>query len=229
MEVKGSDKIRLAVTLYEIIGTAYWIFAANWGSLYALSSSKDYLTFRPEAIGIMLFTGVFTLGPICGAHFNPVVSIAVFLNDHVEKKKNVGVLIQIILSQLVGAIIGALLVASAAQSPSQNKDKLLVGIAILCPRHLEPGSTAADGSVTDGSAGDVCVPASNTQAFVVELFCTLFYVNVVLNLKFTNGFNDIMNAFMMSVTLFCMLGLSYGLSGGCLNPTVGLVQTILQH
>jgi aquaporin Z len=64
------------------------------------------LTGDPIAIGTMLMVMVYMGGHISGAHYNPAVSIAMIIRGLLSVKEAV----KYILSQLVGAILAALLV-----------------------------------------------------------------------------------------------------------------------
>ena len=53
---------------------------------------------------------------------------------------------------------------------------------------------------------------------------TFVFVNVILSIKYHNGDNDLLvNALAIGLTLFGVITISGGISGGCINPAVGLV------
>ena len=58
---------------------------------------------------------------------------------------------------------------------------------------------------------------------------TFIFVNVILTIKYHYGAKDhILNALAIGTSLVGMITVAGGISGGCLNPAVGLVQTIFQ-
>jgi glycerol uptake facilitator-like aquaporin len=63
--------------------------------------------------------------------------------------------------------------------------------------------------------------------FWVELLCTTLFVSLILSVKFHDAAKD--GALAVAITLFGMIHLSGPISGGCLNPAVGLVQSLLQR
>jgi glycerol uptake facilitator-like aquaporin len=68
------------------------------------------------------------------------------------------------------------------------------------------------------------VEESAWQLFFVEVVCTFVFVNVILEVKYHHGSSEhVINAATVGTTLFGMITLSGSISGGCVNPAVGLV------
>ena len=67
---------------------------------------------------------------------------------------------------------------------------------------------------------------------MVELVCSILLVCVVLNLKYNEFYSadkdGLMNAMAIGAIYFGMIIMSISTSGACLNPAVGLVQSIYQ-
>ena len=67
---------------------------------------------------------------------------------------------------------------------------------------------------------------------MVELICSILLVCVVLNLKYNEFYSSdkdgLMNAMAVGAIYFGMIIMSISTSGACLNPAVGLVQSIYQ-
>ncbi|MDI3483222.1 MAG: hypothetical protein PWQ88_1093 [Candidatus Methanomethylophilaceae archaeon] len=94
----------------EFLGTMFLIIAAIgsivlssqvWGAGIPLS-----VFINAVAVGFILFALIETFGPISGAHFNPAVTLALWLSGETGRKKA----IVYIISQLLGAIVGILMV-----------------------------------------------------------------------------------------------------------------------
>ena len=87
MEVPGGHDNKIFVCLYEFLGAALLIFTVN---------ASQSGAFPPIAIGLALFAGINMWGAVCGAHFNPAVSIAVFIKEGTGKmSRNAGFMLMI--------------------------------------------------------------------------------------------------------------------------------------
>lgn len=73
MEIKGGQRIRFHASFQEFLGTAFLVFSIN------MSAGSPI---QAVSIGIMIFTQICFTGPICGAHFNPAVTIAVLIVEY---------------------------------------------------------------------------------------------------------------------------------------------------
>jgi len=92
----------------EFIGTFFLIFTI------ALTSTKGYDNpVPPLAIGSVLIVLVYMAGPISGAHFNPAVSIGIFLSR--RNKITFRKLIGYILTQVVAGFVAGGLVAGLSE------------------------------------------------------------------------------------------------------------------
>ena len=97
MEVPGGHKVKPLVCLYEALGTATLLIAINWSGG------------SPYAISIVVFAAIVVFGSVCGAHFNPAVTIAVLIKNG-DLVKDLPFASLIILSQIIGGLIGVLTV-----------------------------------------------------------------------------------------------------------------------
>jgi aquaporin Z len=184
-----------------MIGAATIIIAVNW------TSSKPYQAF---AVGLMLTVNIILLGPISNAHCNPAVTLGVFIRNSVEKRSkgnnmfNFMYALKLMVSQIIGAALGACIVGFTADVEG---DKL----AKLCTYY---------GSST-------CEPGNPSKALLVEIIGTFLFVSVNVNIIFDNGSKElILNAFVIGTALAVGVAIAAPLSGGSINPAVGLVQPI---
>jgi glycerol uptake facilitator-like aquaporin len=69
MEVPGGEKNKMIVCIYEAFGTALLLIAVNWGSNSG----------QAAAVSITLFINIMIFGGASGGHFNPAVSIGVYI------------------------------------------------------------------------------------------------------------------------------------------------------
>ena len=95
-------------TIAEALGTATLLLVVIGSGVMATNISEDVgvqLTINSAATGLILYILITLLGPISGAHFNPVVTgIQVF-----KKSISASLAAAYLLAQLVGAVIGVAL------------------------------------------------------------------------------------------------------------------------
>ena len=59
---------------------------------------------------------------------------------------------------------------------------------------------------------------------IVETIVTFVFVNVILTVKYNFGSKElIINGAVIGMTLFGLITISGDISGGCLNPAIGVV------
>jgi glycerol uptake facilitator-like aquaporin len=96
----------------EFIGTMFLVIAAVASTIlpFVLGASTD-LTFiavfmNAVAVALVLFALIETFGSVSGAHFNPAVTFALFLNKEISSKKAA----LYVLVQFIGGFIGLMIV-----------------------------------------------------------------------------------------------------------------------
>jgi len=100
--------VNLRKTIAEAVGTATLLLVVIGSGVMATNLSKDIgvqLTINSAATGLILYILITLLGPISGAHFNPVVTtIQLF-----KKNMTASLAAAYLVAQLVGAVIGVAL------------------------------------------------------------------------------------------------------------------------
>ena len=152
--------------------------------------------------------------PITGAHFNPAVSIAVYLTRG-EYSKNIRMLLVMIIAQVFGAFLGISLVWNLEFN-----------------RHYL-GSQALTRAMTFDNKFFYMLPDAPTvtkaNAFVIEMICTTMFVILYTHVGIGKG-KHMREIFLPSLavclTYFGLLCSSQHKTGGCLNPAIGLAQTV---
>ncbi len=99
MEVPQGKLHKTIVYIYEAVGTGFLLYAIN------MSKDSPYAKF---GIAFTIFAMILIGGPITGAHYNPAVTIGVFISNKHWKEDWVFALL-IMLSQFFGAIWGVCL------------------------------------------------------------------------------------------------------------------------
>lgn len=121
-----------------------------------------------------------------------------------------------ILFQFAGACIGCAACLGAMVNTPQDDKKLPDPgshyITQLCPRM----------GCNDG--GDLFL-----RVFLVEAMMTGFFVGLVLQVAKVNGAVETpLNTMMIGLSLYAAIQISAGISGGAINPAVGVIQTVFQ-
>jgi len=210
MEVPGGKGNKFFVFVSEFIGTMFLLIAINW------ASCSDSV---PFAVGSTVFVMATIFGSISGGHFNSAVTLGMLWKEgKANFAYNLMFSIFIMLFQAAGAFAGCFISLMAfdfkkkdgvTTIPSGGNDYY---IAQLCP---------VDGCNDEG--------AIIAKVFCIELICTFLFVTFVLVITHHNGSSDApINCAAIGLALYCAVCESAGVSGGSINPTVGLVQSIFQ-
>ena len=100
--------VNLRKTIAEAVGTATLLLVVIGSGVMATNLSKDIgvqLTINSAATGLILYILITLLGPISGAHFNPVVTAIQLYKKNIAASLAAAYLV----AQLVGAVIGVAL------------------------------------------------------------------------------------------------------------------------
>lgn len=174
----------------ELLGT---FFLVGFGTLVNITTGNQLLT--ALAFGLTLIMLIFAFGKESGGHFNPAVSFA-FL---IRKEINLKTFLQYILTQLIGALLGVVLVGLVTdqwQVLSQNQ------LAMANP------------DLFDLLKG-LLFEAILTFLLVLTIFKTTKDLD-------TNKFAGLIIGF----TLTVLIVVGYNITGGSLNPFRSLAPAI---
>lgn len=114
----------------ELLGTFTLVFGGSLAILAAVRAGNPILVPVALGFGLALLVGLYAFGEISGGHFNPAVSLAMFLSGRLDMSTMIGYWI----AQLVGGIGAALAVLAAFTQDNVAGTVTAVG----------PGSTAWD-------------------------------------------------------------------------------------
>src|SRR5215468_705083 len=100
---------RRQVSLYgaELLGTFVLVFGGTTAVVAANRGAVSVLFTVPFAFGLALLAGLYAFGEVSGGHYNPAVSVAMFLDKRLPSSDFGGYLI----AQFAGGIAAALLLA----------------------------------------------------------------------------------------------------------------------
>jgi aquaporin Z len=115
----------------ELLGTFVLVFGGTTSIVGAERTGVPPLIVAPFAFGLALLAGLYAFGELTGGHFNPGVSLAMFLDRRLSSRDLVGYW----LSQFLGAVLASLVlllatskreVASTATKPSSDGTAFVV-------------------------------------------------------------------------------------------------------
>ena len=108
--------------LTEVIGTFFLVFTIGLTVL-------DGTALAPLAIGSVLMVMVYMGGHISGAHYNPAVSIAIFIRGKMEARD----LLPYFIAQITGAVLASLavyVITGSTFAPAPGADVDLVAVLL---------------------------------------------------------------------------------------------------
>ncbi len=100
--------VNLRRIVAELIGTATLLLVVIGSGVMATNLSKDVgvqLTINSAATGLILYILITLLGPISGAHFNPIVTVIQLFKKNITASLTAAYLV----AQIIGAVIGVAL------------------------------------------------------------------------------------------------------------------------
>ena len=122
--------------LAEVFGTFVLVFIGTTTLIASGGLGGAALFLAPFGFGLALLAGLYAFGEVSGGHFNPAVSLAMYLDRRLEARDLIGYW----LSQFVGAILASLVVllafhkqaavASTATLPSTDGRALVFEIVL---------------------------------------------------------------------------------------------------
>jgi glycerol uptake facilitator-like aquaporin len=119
----------------ELLGAFILVFMGTTAVVAAGRASAPVLLVAAFAFGLALLAGLYAFGEISGGHFNPAVSLGMFLDRRLSSRDLAGYWI----SQFLGGILAALIlllattkadVASTATKPSSNGTAFVIEVVL---------------------------------------------------------------------------------------------------
>lgn len=210
MEVpKGSER-KMTVCLLELLGTALFVYGI-------LINGADN-----AGVALSLFASVVLLGGVTGGHFNPAVTIGVYLAE-AKFATNFLFMIEIIISQCIGGLIAIAMAYPSLYDSATGKP--VEGWTVkLCPKYFFTADAQCDAQFH----GHYHL---TLNTLVNEIVCTFIFVSVILmvkNASINPNRDGIAGALAVVATLMGMIKTGMRL-GACFNPAVGLAVIINQN
>ena len=211
MEVpRGHDRKPL-VALYELIGTALFVYMI-------VVSTGDAL-----AVPLALFAMIVIFGGITGGHFNPAVTLGVYIHEGRFKENGLFALL-IVVSQLIGSLVGMAFASYSLSANISNEWQVTSHrVPVLAP--LDPKSEGDYDMSTDSDGF-----SEDWQTLFTQITCTFIFVATILMLKgqLTSPSKDgALQALTVAFTLGGLLQVAAH-HAASFNPAVSLSLTIFQ-
>lgn len=144
--------------LAEFIGTFWSVFGGCGSAIFAAAFPELGIGFLGVALafGLTVLTGAFALGHISGGHFNPAVSVGLWVGGRFDTKD----LIPYVVSQVVGAVLAAWVLYLIVQG--------------------QAGFTGTGGFATNGYAELSPGKYSLISALMIEIVLTAMFLIVIM-------------------------------------------------
>ena len=178
--------------LAEFIGT-FWLVFAGCGSA-VLAWEHNGLVGVAFAFGLCIMAMAYAVGPISGGHFNPAISIGLFVAGRFEGSK----LIPYIIAQVLGAIAGTAVLSVVASGAA--------------------GYDATSNHFAANGYGDLSLGHFNmTSAFITEVVTTFIFATVIIGVTDKRS-NPALGGLIIGLTLAGIIMASGPVANASLNP-----------
>ena len=195
--------------LAECFGTAVLVFVACG---VAVLTGADWVA-TSLAFGLVIVAMAYSIGNISGCHINPAVSLAMAIRKEISWKEFAAY----VCAQVVGAFIGALLLALCVR-----------GFGSLGGNQIQQALMAEETNSIGLVVGYKLDALSYIGAFVAELLLTGIFVFAIIGVtdgKFGNGK---LGGLVIGGSLVLVHLLGLGLTGTSVNPARSLAPAVLQ-
>ncbi|VEU82549.1 MIP/aquaporin family protein [Acholeplasma hippikon] len=188
-------KVNFKKVSAELLGTFVLVLI---GTSTAVLTNGNILA-TALAFGLAVMMMAFAVGPYSGGHFNPAVSLAMFL----KKKLSGWELLTYVASQVIGAILGSLvlflLLDSSAQLGANQVNQFIFGSDFL----------------------------GLIKGFIVEVILTFIFIFVIINVVKNEDASKFAGLF-IGLTLVAIILAGFNFTGLSVNPARSLAPAIFE-
>lgn len=150
------------------------------------------------AFGLSIVAAAYSIGAVSGAHLNPAVSIAMFVNKRMDAKE----LVNYIAAQIVGAILASATVFFLMTNSGMSLDKIGLGQNALANGVTPPGG------------------------FLFETIATFIFVLVIVTVTSESKGNGKIAGIVIGLTLALMILVGLNITGLSVNPARSLAPAL---
>lgn len=183
----------------EFVGTFSLTFFACGVAVLIGCNTPAGIIATSLSFGLVIVAMAYSIGNVSGCHINPAVTIAMFIDERIDKKD----CIAYIISQILGALAGSLVLA-------------------LCL-----GSFKVLGANSYGNMLPNDTKVTILIAFIIEVILTFFFVTVILTVTKKKEHSNIAGIIIgLTLVLIHLLGIPF--TGTSVNPARSLAPALLQ-
>ena len=183
----------------EFVGTFSLTFFACGVAVLIGCNTPAGIIATSLSFGLVIVAMAYSIGNVSGCHINPAVTIAMFIDERIDKKD----CIAYIISQILGALSGSLILA-------------------LCL-----GSFKVLGANSYGNMLPNDTKVTILIAFIIEIILTFFFVTVILTVTKKKEHSNIAGIIIgLTLVLIHLLGIPF--TGTSVNPARSLAPALLQ-
>ena len=173
-------------------------------------------------MGTAVFATYFMFGRISGGHFNPAVTMGVFVRENKDFRINASKMLKMVTSQIFGGLFGVFIVwlgltmnhsddfgyTPRSINPCRRPSDCHYNYFHLYPIIVREAEFEDLKHGKSNDSGDF-VLHSIWRTFLTEMLMTFMFVSVVLNLKYLNGhIEDITNSAAIGLAFTAMFVIS---------------------
>ena len=179
----------------ELIGTFMLVFIGTGAVVFG--NGVEGLGHLGIAFGLAIVVAAYSIGTVSGAHLNPAVSIAMFVNKRLSSSE----LVNYILGQVVGAFLASgsvffLLVNSGMSTASLGENALANGVTVF-------------------------------GGFLFEVIATFLFVLVIMTVTSESKGNGAIAGLVIGLSLMAMILVGLNITGLSVNPARSLAPAVL--
>ncbi|CJL75383.1 aquaporin Z-water channel protein [Streptococcus pneumoniae] len=189
----------------ELIGTFMLVFVGTGAVVFGNGLDGLGHLGIAFAFGLAIVVAAYSIGTVSGAHLNPAVSIAMFVNKRLSSSE----LVNYILGQVVGAFIASgavffLLANSGMSTASLGENALANGVTVFGGFLFEVIAT-----------------------FLFEVIATFLFVLVIMTVTSESKGNGAIAGLVIGLSLMAMILVGLKITGLSVNPARSLAPAVL--
>ena len=181
----------------ELIGTFMLVFVGTGAVVFGNGLDGLGHLGIAFAFGLAIVVAAFSIGTVSGAHLNPAVSIAMFVNKRLSSSE--------LVNYILGQVVGAFLASASVFFLLANSD---MSTASLGENALASGVTVIGG-------------------FLFEVIATFLFVLVIMTVTSASKGNGAIAGLVIGLSLMAMILVGLNITGLSVNPARSLASAVL--